>query len=222
MTRSYSLNTEAAKQAEGSRITETGKYVGQIIVAEAVISTKGTEGVEFSFKSDSGQSADYMTLWTHTKDGAELYGFKVLNAMMTCAQLRTITPKTATLRKRGDSGPVDVQSTIFDEFTGKPIGLLLQREPYTKNDGGAGSRMVIQTPFCPTTERTASEILDKKPKGETLAKLVASLRDRPMQKNANAGAPPRNSGAGAGMAVPGAGFEDDDIPFAPMHWKAML
>lgn len=210
MTRSYSLNTDAAKQAEGGRITETGKYVGQIVIAEAVVSSKGTEGVEFSFKSDSGQSADYMTLWTHAKDGTELFGFKVLNAMMTCAQLRTITPKAVTLKKRSESGPVDMQSTIFDEFSGRPIGLLLQRESYTKNDGGAGSRMVIQTPFCPTTDRTASEILDKKPKGEVLAKLVASLRDRPMQKNANAGSQAPRS---ASPAAAGQGFEEDDIPF---------
>ena len=52
----YTLNPEAAKQADNlfSRIEEKGKYLGTLTRAEQIVSKKGSKGVDFSFKTDTG------------------------------------------------------------------------------------------------------------------------------------------------------------------------
>jgi hypothetical protein len=99
--RTYNLNAEQAKQADnvGMRITETGKYRGIFTRAEAIRSKQDTEGVEFAFKSTTGQEADFLTLWTHDATGKEVYGLKLLNALMTCLKVKTITPTVGQVEK---------------------------------------------------------------------------------------------------------------------------
>lgn len=211
-TRTYALNADHAKQGDsnGGRITETGQYIGKFTRAEAVTSKKGTEGVEFSFESDDGQSADYLTLWTYNTDGKELFGLKFLNAIMTCMKVKAMTPKKATVEKwdASVSQRAPVEATVFPELMDKPIGLLLQREQYLKNDGGIGEKMGIAGMFESTTLFTASEILDKAKTPEKLAKKALSLKDKLIDATQKARVPaaaPAGSGSIADM--------DDDIPF---------
>lgn len=208
--RNYALNTEAAKQAEniGLRITESGKYVGAIVTAEAITSQKGTEGVELSFKSDTGQSADYLSMWTHDKDGKELYSFKMLNAIMTCAQVKTLTPTKGKVEKYEGGSKKIVDATVFPELAGKRIGLLLQKAEYQKNDGSIGTKMELFVPFDASTGRTAKEILDRVPTGEALARLTLQCKDKPLKANRPAAASYSNAPTSSD-----AGFSDDDIPF---------
>jgi len=206
--RTYALNTEAAKSADqmGNRITETGKYIGKFVSAEAITSTKQTEGVEFSFLATDGRSADFLTLWTYNNEGKELFGLKTLNALMTCMRVKNIAPQPGTVQKWENGGKVTKQTTIFPDLMSKPIGVLLQREPYEKKDGSTGYKFNIYAAFDAASEMMASEILDKSTKADKLGKLVAGLTDRKMSAPM---APAGPQGAPAGH------FDDldQDIPF---------
>lgn len=209
----YQIDTESARAVDqmGNRIKETGKYIGVLTRAEEVKSRNGTLGVEFSYKTDDGMTADYLTLWTKNKDGKELFGLKQLMAIMTCCRVRAITTVRGTVEKYNTAiGLVGVMDAeVFPELTGKRVGLLLQREEYEKADGSIGSKMSIMAPFEADTELTASEVLDKATTPEKLQVMVAGLRDKPLIA----------SGGGATAAQHGtasaAGFADDgdDIPF---------
>lgn len=202
--RSYDLNPEAAKQAEQGRITETGKYAGIFTRAEAVISKKNTEGIEFTFRSTSGSDADFLTLWTHNAEGKELFGLKVLNALMTCMRVKQIKPAQSVIEKWVDGSKQKVQAEVFPDLMNKPIGVLLQKEFYEKNDGTMGAKLNLTGCYEASTEMTASEILGKATKAERLSGMVASLRDK--------AAPASTTRA---PVAAGSGFEDmdDDIPF---------
>jgi hypothetical protein len=207
----YTIDANAARAADqmNSRITETGKYIGIFTRAEEIKSKKGTIGVEFSFKADDGQTADYLTAWTKNTDGKELYGLKQLNAIMACCKVRTITATPGQVEKYDNSvGTVaKMAATVFPELIGKRIGLLLQVEEYEKKDGSIGEKMGLAGAFEADTEFTASEIMDKAVKPEKLARHVATLKDRRL--------PASTSGGHAAPSQAG-GFGDDlesDIPF---------
>lgn len=204
--RTYQLSIEHAKSADsgGNRITETGKYIGKFTRAEAVTSKQKTEGLEFTFVSNAGQEADFLSCWTYNVDGKELFGLKVLNALMTCMKVRGIAPSDATIEKFDNGGKKQVKATVFADLMNKPIGLLLQREEYIKENDQTGYKFNIVGCFDPATELTASEILDKKTSPERLGRMVASLKDKPAAKRSGSSHPnaPGNDG----------GFSDD-IPF---------
>lgn len=180
----YSLNTEAAKAADtmNSRLDETGKYIGMLTRAEAVTSKKGAVGIDLSFKSEDGRTADYLSVWTHGKDGSEIYGFKQLMAIMTCLRVKQLTKTPGTVEKYDKElkEKVQIKAEIYPELTGKPVGLLLQREAYIKGDGSEGHKLNIAGVFEASSELTASEILGKKTTPELLAKMVAVLKDKPL------------------------------------------
>jgi hypothetical protein len=203
--RSYDLNPESAKQAEQGRITETGKYSGTFTRAESVISKKNTEGIEFTFRSIGGSDADFLTLWTHNAEGKELFGLKVLNALMTCMRVKQIKPAQAQIEKWMDGSKQKTDATVFPDLMNKPIGVLLQKEHYTKNDGSMGSKLNLVGCYEASTEMTASEILNKATKSERLGSIVSGLRDKALPVAASRAVAPTGT----------TGFEDmdDDIPF---------
>lgn len=211
----YTLNAEAAKQADqiGGRITESGKYTGTITRAEEITSKKGTLGVEFAFKADNGQSADYLTVWTKNKDGKELFGLKHLMAMMTVCRLRGISAVPGEVEKYDfDSGQVrKMKATVFPEFVGKRIGFLLQKEDFQKSDGTIGSKMVIFNAFDADSDFTASEILDRATTPAALSRMELMLRDKPIKPGA--GGDTYGSASDAPAAAGGFDLGDDDIPF---------
>lgn len=209
MSRSYSLNTDHAKQAEGNRITETGQYVGKFTRAEAVTSKKQTEGVEFAFESNAGQSADFLTLWTFNADGKELFGLKMLNALMTCLKARAMTATQGFVEKwdRTSGAEQKMPATVYPELMNKPIGLLLQKEEYLKADGKVGYKFNIAGCFEAATGMVASEILDKAPAAEKLAKIALNLKDKPLDTSQHQRVPAGVTGGGSIADM------DDDIPF---------
>jgi len=217
----YTLNPEAAKAADtmNGRIDETGKYIGVFTRSESVESNKGTIGIDLSFKSNDGPTADYLSLWTQNKDGKEIYGFKVLMAVMTCMRTKTLTKTRGSVEKydQDQQKRVTVSADIYPELMDKPIGLLLQREEYIKGNGTVGAKMNIVGAFDPETEMTASEILGKKTKPELLERMVAGLNDKSLpsssKSHGNNSLPPHES-------VPhGGDFGQDDIPFAAVDWR---
>lgn len=213
MARSYNLNTQSAKKAEqiGGRIDATGQYTGTFLRAEAVQSSKGTDGIEFSFKAESGASADYLQLWTYNSSGEELRGAQMLQAIMTCLRVKTLLAKTATVEKydRDAGAKVPVQADVYPDLMGKPIGLLIQMEEYEAKDGSRKWRPVIWGCYDAATGMTATEILDKALKAERLAELLPRLADKPMKGSA----PARREPAAASMPAGEPAFADDDIPF---------
>lgn len=213
---SYALNTEAARTASnmGNHISESGKYVGVLTRAEAVTSKENSTGIELSFKARDGREANYITLWAHAADGRELFGLKLINALLAVLRLRGITATDGLVEKMDNGQKVKVRATIFPELLNKPIGLVLQREEYTKNNGQTGYKLNLIGPFDAQTELMAGEILDRKTTPEQLTKIVQWLADNMVRQAKPSNRNPGHAPQHAGNAAPaGDSFYDDSIPF---------
>jgi hypothetical protein len=209
-TTSYKLNPDAAKTVGVSNsIREKGAYVGKFTRAEAIVSQSGTQGIEFAFESMDGQSSDYLALWTFNSQGEPLHGRKVIDAIMTCVKVREMEVVRATVKKRNKTGQVeDTPANVFLSLMNKPIGVLLVREEYEKNDGTVGWKMTLVGAFDAANRKMPKEILENLP-AELLERAIPMLQDRPLKKKAGAGTPMRTAPTGTGF-VP---EMDDDIPF---------
>lgn len=208
---SYAVNTDTARQGDSNstRLTETGAYVGIFIKAEEVTSTKGTQGIEFTFQTPDKSTADYLTLWTINTDGKELFGLKQLNAMMVCMRIRTAiapTPGIVEKYEKGGKAKVKVEAQLFKDLMNKQIGVLLQKEGYEKNDRSIGSRLNLAGFFEASSRMTAIEILDKAVKPERLDRMIATLKDKPFYKS---GKPAQSENPGHGMPEDA----EDDSPY---------
>ena len=185
----YTLDPNAAKKADSinSRIESLGKYLGVLTRAEPIVSKKGSKGVDMSFKAETGATADYLTIWTHNGDGKQLQGFNTLMAMMTCLRVRDIKAENGEIEKYDNDlkARVKVNVPLFKSLIGKPIGLLIYMEEYEKTAGGTAWKPAISAPFD-KDGFTASEILNKAQKAETLDKMLSALRDRPLKASASA------------------------------------
>lgn len=204
----YTLDTDAAKQADSGsgRINETGKYIGMFTKAKKVTSTQGTEGIEFSFEANNGQSADYLTVWTVNKEGKQIYGYKQLMALMTCLKARTIEAKNGEVEEwdRDANAVVKRPAEIFPALMNKPIGVLLQIEEYEKKDHSIGEKASFAGFFDPQTEQVAVEILEKS-EARILEKLVGQLVPIKKLKGSRPAASQPTSSGGPDFS--------DDIPF---------
>lgn len=211
--RAYQLDTDAAKEANsgGKRIKESGAYAGKIRAAWYETNPKGTEIVNILFNADNGQEAGPLALYTHKGDGTALSGYNVLNAIMTCAKVRALTPK---------SGPVELydydqqrnvtkDKLTYPELTGKSIGLVLRREEYENRNGELKERLTVFASFEPGTKLMAEEILSKQTEAKAFARVVEWIEREPVKhlKRSNGGGRPANG------APPADDFSDDDIPF---------
>jgi hypothetical protein len=179
----YNLDPNAARKADSpsAYITELGKYIGAITQAEDITAKTGTKGINLYFTSDAGQKTK-VSIYVAKANGTELSGFYLLQALMTCLQLRSLSPKqgNVTVYDYDQKKDVTKPASIFPELC-KPIGFLLGTEDYLKQDGGVGSRMVLRGVFQASTELTASEILDRKTVPEALPKMVAALKHNPLK-----------------------------------------
>lgn len=205
----YTLNTEAAKQADNlfSKIEEKGAYLGAFTRAEKVTSKKGTQGVDFSFKSDTGATADYLTIWTHNGEGKQLQGFNTLMAIMTCLKVKELSASMGEVEKYNSETQKreKVSVPLFKELMNKPVGLLIHMEQYEKTAGGTAWKPAISAPYA-ADGFTASEILNKAKEATTMEKMLSALRDRPLKNSPQPSSAPSNTGGS---------FDDlgDDCPF---------
>lgn len=213
----YTLDAAAAKQADqtGKFIKETGKYKGRFTKAEALVAGSGTHGIAFTFESEDKQTVNF-SLYTIKKDGEKLYGYQTLMALMACMKLRKVSgPVTGTATKYDFDTKQDVQyqAPLLLDLMNKPIGVLLQSCEYAKEKdrvptGEYGWKIEIQGAFEPSSELTASEILNGKTKPELLAHMVSHLADRPLKKKTGS----KPAASSPGYSTPD-NFSDDDIPF---------
>lgn len=204
----YELNTKAAIEADqfNERIEETGAYKGVFTKAEEVTSKRGTVGIEFTFKANDGKTADYLTLWTKNAEGKELYGYKVLMALMTCLRVKVIKPSIQIIKKydRELQNKIDTQVNLFTDLMNKPLCVLLQKEEYRGNDGSLKSKMTLVS-ASDNDGFTASEILSKEKTPIIFQKMVALTKDRILKEHFLSSSQPTNNG-------PLDEF-DDHIPF---------
>ena len=216
----YQLDVQAARNADtaGATIKEIGKYVGEFVQAKDVVTKKGGRGIEFIFKSQGGQKAN-LAIYTTGANGDRYQGYDALMAIMTCLQLRGIKPAPGKVTRYDFDTKKEVaeDGTVFPDLH-KPIGVLLETEDYEKKDLSIGTRMVLKNVFQPSTELTASEILDKKTTPAALAKMVEGLRHRPLKGARTNAAPRGDDGTGGPPAGHPAssgfdGMDDDSIPF---------
>lgn len=211
----YVLDTNYARAGDvvGGFINETGKYAGRFTRAERLQSReKGTEGIGFTFKAEDGRETRF-DVWTMKQDGTALSGLNLINAMMTCLQLREIRPVVRKVKKYDFETGRDVEAAVpcFAELMDVDIGLLLRAEEYQKtNSEETGWRMGLFAVFQAKTELMATEILGRKTSPEMLPNVIASMRDKPLRKKT--AAQPSGLAAAGGLAGPGAGY-DDDVPF---------
>lgn len=207
----YTRDDQLAVQAEGKfggKIETSGAYTGRLTLAKERTAKTGTKGIEFTFESDEGQTARYLSLWVARLNGDKIdYGYGLLSALMTCLGLESIDSTPATLDEwHADTSqwlPAEVE--IFEVLMNKPIGLLLQREERTW-EGRAQVSMKIVEFFDPRTRRTAAEILAGAREAQSLDRLAANLRETVL----------RNVAPTSGAAPSSPGFDgivDDDIPF---------
>lgn len=210
----YQLNVEAAKQADSinSRIDARGKYLGILTRAEPIESKKGSQGVDMSFKSETGATADYLTIWTHNADGKQLQGFNALMAIMTCLRVKSLKAELGEVEKydQDQQKRVKVSTPIFKELMNKPFGLVIHMEEYEKTAGGTAWKPAISGVFD-KDGFTASEILNKAQKPGTLDKMIDALRDRPLKTGAQL---PKQTSATSTAPDSGPFSDmDSDIPF---------
>ncbi|WP_374356233.1 hypothetical protein [Chitinimonas sp.] len=220
MSRSYDLDTNAAKKADekASRIEATGDYIGTFKYAIAKKAKSGADGIELHFEDRAKQEAR-LTLWTHKGDGTALSGFNVLQAILTCLSLRGIkaAPQPVELYDAQAKTKVRKELDVYPDLMGKPIGLLLQLAPeeYLDKQGSlkVANKLEIYSIYNADSRMVASEILARAPKAEKLEKVKASLKDRALKK-LPAGQSAQSSGNGGPAPTGGFDdFDDCDIPF---------
>lgn len=216
MPTTFKLNADGARKADAPpRINATGAYQGRLTRVELVTSDEGTVGLDMSFAADDGGRADYLTLWLSKRDGTELRGRRVLDAMMACMSLREIEVQPGKVRRWDAEKRAEYMedAQIVPALMNKPIGLVLQREEYYGRNGKR-DRMNLFTAFQHGTRLMAKEILDRQVQPKALDLLLPTVKDK-LAAPGSGSSPRTPQGGGGNSAGHGGGFDemDDDIPF---------
>lgn len=154
----FQYDQEAAiASGASSYITDGGAYAGTIVEAKYVFgkAPKQSAGLEFTLSTDHGE-ARYLSVWYQKADGSvNQYGYALIQSMMGLCKLNTLSQQ-----QKGEY-------SIAPEFTGKQIGLLLQKILTSKTDGSDSYKFEIKLAFLPQTKQTLKEAI-----GRELAVLV--------------------------------------------------
>lgn len=198
----YDYDPDAGSKADdvAGRIDTSAAYIGTFKSAHAIESDRThTVGIHFEFVSPGGGMTGF-DIWTRKEDGSTIFGWNQLQAMMAIMGLRGLRSVPGVYEGWQDGKRATLKGEIFPDLVDKPIGLVLQKELYTKQDGGNSFRMGLHAIFNPTSRLTASELKEGKVKGEKLEKILRSLKD----KDSRTKAAPEPAQPAAG--VPGGEF----------------
>lgn len=241
----YTLDAKAAQAADvsGGRITESGEYVGVIKKAWEETFQSGAKAVKINFETPQGEYANNLMLFVLGKDGSQLSGLNMVNAIMTCAEVKQMqpVPGKVDLYDRDIGQVVPQDKMVFNELEGKSIGVLLQKAEkkdqdgylVTTKNGDTFYEMNIYGVFEASSGRTSTEKLKRVAKAEQKDKRLAYLLANPIRKVKDAkvksggiaplpeyqnqqqsGAPQFGDPGYANYPEAGAGYEhDDSIPF---------
>lgn len=208
------LDSTLAKSADNiaSGIKEPGKYIGTITRAECLNASSGTKGLGISFKTDGGQTAEYLDLYHTKKDGTQLSSLKTVNAIMCCAKVTDAKVSKIKVEKWDNEkrSRETIEVDGYPSLMGQRIGFLLQKVLETDDKGKDRERLQIFAVFNADTELTASEMYAKKTNPERLSSMLDVLMSRlVVDKRKKSGA---SSEASAG-ADRFDDMPDNDCPF---------
>lgn len=186
MTVNYDYDPDAAGKADdvASRIDTSNAYIGQFKLAHAITASKGTEGIHFEFNSPGGGSASF-DVYTRREDGTPVFGNNQIQAMQSILGLRGLRSVPGKFEAWDSDAQkrVEVEGEVFPDLCGKDIGLVLQKERYTKTSNGQDAfRMNLYGVFHPVSRFTASELKEKKAQPEKLEKMLRNLKDKDSRK----------------------------------------
>ena len=177
---------EADKAADA--ITESGTYVGTFTAVNGIDAASGAKGLQFNFNAPGIGDASF-NLYTHGKDGNEIFGMNQVQAIMFLCGVKSLKATKGKTEKWEDDGTgkrvkVEVEGNTYPALCAKPIGLVLQKELYTTNKGGSGARINLYGTFQAETQLMSSEIKNKVTKPVKLARLIAGLKTKDSRKAA--------------------------------------
>lgn len=241
----YTLDTKAAQQADisGGRITESGEYVGVIKKAWEETFPSGAKAVKINFETAQNEYASELMLFVIGKDGSQLSGLNMVNAILVCVDVQQMqpVPGKVDLYDRDIGQVVPKDKMVFNELEGKPIGLLLQKSEKKDQDGYLVTTRNGETfyeinifgVFEASTGRTSTEKLKRVARAVQKDKRLEYLNKNPIRKVKNAktkpsgiaplseyqnqqqnGAPQFGDPGYSNYPEAGGGYEhDDSIPF---------
>lgn len=197
----YEFNEELAQRGDSaaSRL-DTGPVVGVFKRAWAVQSENtGTHGVELEFEEPSGGKAT-TTLWTQREDGTPVFGQSLLQAAMYLMGVKSLKSEPGKIEKYDEDakGRVEVDGDTYPALCNKPIGVVWQKELYSKNNGSDGDRLNIVMFYQPETKLTMTELKERVTKPQKLEKLLKTLKVKDTRKKSAEPAQPSIGGAALG------------------------
>ncbi len=175
-------------------------------MAKWTVSQQGAEALELSFEADSGEKADYLSIYYKGKDGNVIdFGRNMIQGIMGCTGVRNLSRQTTEY------------ALIAPELIGRSVGLFLQKEIYTKQDGSDGFRFQVVTPFSAKSGLTLSEHKNNEP-AKRIPYLISSMKDKDLRDKPKRGRPAKvKEGSNAVMNANEQLYSpdpfDDDVPF---------
>lgn len=202
MTTEYTYDPAAAQRADeaASRLEHAVPYVGSFKKASAITAKTGSTGIELEFDAP-GQGQIAFSLYTRKADGTPIFGANFLNAFMFFFGLKSLksVPGKVTVWDEEAKKRLEQDGEVYPELCNKPIGLVFQKELYTKEKGGGdGERLNLIGVFQPETRLMFSEVQDRKQKPEKLAKMLTTLRVKDTREKGATEAAQPSMGAPAG------------------------
>lgn len=180
----FTFDPDSAKAAGPAGASEGGAYPGIIrsaIFTSARDASSQSQSMEFALDADVG-TINYLRVSYVGRDGNPLRGgTAMINAIMGLTKVKALHATEV----QNEQGEIELHCR---ELEGKPIGFVLQKVLYTKNDGGDGYRFEIRQAFGTNTRKTYKEAVDNLP-AEVVDKLVASLTDKDERVQGGAGGP---------------------------------
>ena len=172
----FQYNQEAAMASrESFGITESGAYVGKL-AAKFVRGSNGSQsaGIEFSLECEQGK-LNYLTAWYQKKDGTcNTSGYNLVNAMMGLLKIQHLTSKQVG------------EDWVCPEFEGKQLGLVVQKELFTKNSGQDGYKFEIVMPFSAQSRKTLKEAMANTP-ATAVDKMLPLLKTKDNRSKSQGG-----------------------------------
>jgi len=192
MTINYEYDENAASHADdiANRITDNGMFVGVFKRAEAVTAGTGATGIKFEFEAPGGGTTTF-ALYGHRADKSVIFGWNLIQAAMCIMGLKGLKSKPGKVQVYNEDTkkPEEVDGDVFPELIGKPIGIVMQKELYTRDDNGAdATRVNLYSFFHPETKFTASEIREHAKEPLKFAKIMKGLKTKDSRKS-HAGEP---------------------------------
>ncbi len=182
----YDYDEKAATKADdaASRIAEAGPYIGKFTKVYAIEAQSGAKGITFEFDSPGNGTTEF-SLYTLNKDGAPIFGMNMVSAIMFLLGVKKLSsePGTVMAWDEAEGKRVEQDGEVFPTLCDKPIGIVMQKELYTKGNGSRdGVRFGLYGLFQPETKLMMSEIKEKKTTPVKLERLLKGLKVKDSRK----------------------------------------